>query len=63
MEAYTGLTVRTSGGDKTLATIDLSGAARQTVQATFTAEYANGKTPDDDPDNGDILIYRMPASA
>ena len=63
MEAYTGLTVRTSGGDKTLATIDLSGAARQTVQATFTAEYANGKTPDDDPDNGDILIYRKPASA
>ena len=63
MEAYTGLTVRTSGGDKTLATIDLSGAVRQTVQATFTAEYASGKTPDDDPDNGDILIYRKPASA
>ena len=63
MESYEGLTVRTSGGDKTLATIDLSGVGRQIVQATFIAEYASGKSPDDDPDNGDILIYRKPASA
>ena len=63
MESYEGLTVRTSGGDKTLATIDLSGAGRQIVQATFIAEYASGKSPDDDPDNGDILICRKPASA
>lgn len=63
MEEYAGLTVRTSEGDKTLATIDLSGAARQTVDATFIAEYAESKSPDDAPDDGDILIYRKPASA
>ena len=63
MEEYAGLTIRTSEGDQTLATIDLSGAARQTVQATFIVEYAAGKTPDDAPDNADILIYRKPASA
>ena len=63
METYTGLTVRTSGGDKTLATVDLSGTARPTVQATLTAEEASGQTPEEDPDTGDYLIYRKPASA
>lgn len=63
MEEYTGITIRTSEGDKTLATIDLSGAVRQSVEATFIAEYAEGKSPEDAPDNGDILIYRKPASA
>ena len=63
MESYAGVTVRTSDGDTTLATIDLSGAERQTIEATFIAEYAEGKCPDDDPANADILIYRKPASA
>ena len=63
MEDYAGLTIRTSEGDQTLATIDLSGATRQTVQATFIAQYADGKCPDDAPDNADVLIYRKPASA
>lgn len=63
MEDYAGLTIRTSEGDQTLATIDLSGATRQTVQATFIAQYAEGKCPDDAPDNADVLIYRKPASA
>lgn len=63
MEEYAGITIRTSEGDKTLASIDLSGAARQSVEATFIAEYAEGKSPEDAPDNGDILIYRKPASA
>ncbi len=62
-ETYAGLTVRTSDGNTILATIDLSGAARQTVNASFTAEYASGKSPEDDPEYGDILIYRQPASA
>ena len=62
MEEYTGLTVRVSDGDTTLATIDLSGTGRQTVEMTFIAEYAEGKSPDDDPGNGDLLIYRYPES-
>ena len=60
MEDLTKITVRTSGGDKTLATIDLDDVGIQTVKATFTAEYASGKTPDDNPNYGDILIYREP---
>ena len=60
MEDLTKITVRTSGGDKTLATIDLDDVGTQTVKATFTAEYASGKTPDDNPNYGDILIYREP---
>ena len=63
MESYAGVTIRVSDGDTTLATIDLSGTERQTIQATFIAEYAEGKCPDDDPANADILIYRKPASA
>lgn len=63
MEEYAGLTVRTSEGDTILAIIDLQGVTRQIVQATFIAEYAEGKSPDDAPDNADILIYRKPASA
>ena len=59
---HSAVTVRASDGDRTLATISLSGTNRQTVEATFTAEYASGKTPEDDPDYGDILIYRSPAS-
>ena len=60
MEDLMRITVRTSGGDKTLATIRLDDVSLQTVSATFTAEYASGKTPEDNPDYGDILIYREP---
>lgn len=52
--------MRTSDGDKTLATIALSGTTRQTVEATFIAEYARGKAPEDEPDYADVLIYRYP---
>ena len=54
------ITVRTSEGGKVLATIRLDDVDTQTVNASFTAEYASGKTPDDNPDYGDILIYRDP---
>ena len=54
------ITVRTSEGDKMLATIRLDDVDTQTVNAFFTAEYASGKTPEDNPDYGDILIYRDP---
>ena len=60
MEDLTAITIRTSGGDQTLATIQLDDVGLQTVKATFTAQYASGKTPDDDPNYGDILIYRHP---
>ena len=60
MEDLSRLTVRTSGGDQVLATIDLDDVSLQTVKATFTAQYASGKAPDDDPSYGDVLVYREP---
>ena len=60
MEDLSRITVRTSDGDQVLATIELDDVSLQTVKATFTAQYASGKTPDDDPNYGDILIYRQP---
>ena len=57
------ITVRTSDGDKTLATITLAGAVRQVATGTFIAPYADGKSPDTEPDYADIMIYRQPASA
>ena len=54
------ITVRTSEGDQVLATIQLGDIDTQTVNASFTAEYASGKAPEDNPDYGDILIYREP---
>ena len=60
MEDLSAITIRTSDGDQTLATIPLDDVTLQTVKATFTAEYASGKTPDDNPNYGDILIYRQP---
>ena len=60
MEDLSRITVRTSDGDKVLATISLDDVGIQTVKATFTAEYASGKSPEDIPSYGDILIYREP---
>ena len=60
MEDLSRITVRTSDGDKVLATISLDDVGTQTVKATFTAEYASGKSPEDNPSYGDILIYREP---
>ena len=53
-------TVRISGGEKTLATLALGDVPRQTLTATFTASYAAGYTPDDDPANADVELYRHP---
>ena len=60
MEDLSRITVRTSDGDKVLATISLDDVGTQTVKTTFTAEYASGKSPEDNPNYGDILIYREP---
>jgi len=60
MEDLSRITVRTSDGDQVLATIRLDDVTLQTAMATFTAAYASGKTPDDDPNYGDILVYREP---
>ena len=61
MEDLSRITVRTSDGDMVLATISLDDVGIQTAKATFTAEYASGKSPEDNPSYGDILIYREPA--
>ena len=60
MEDLSRITVRTSDGDKVLATISLDDVGIQSVKTTFTAEYASGKSPEDNPSYGDILIYREP---
>ena len=60
MEDLSRITVRTSDGDMVLATISLDDVGIQTVKATFTAEYASGKSPEENPSYGDILIYREP---
>jgi hypothetical protein len=57
------ITLRDSGGSQILATISLSSTGRQTEKITFSATYASGKTPQDQADYGDILLYRQPANA
>ena len=55
------ITIRTSDGEQILSTIQLDDERPQTVIASFKASYASGKTPEDQPDYGDLLIYREPA--
>ena len=60
MEDLSYVTLRTSGGNQVLATVKLLDVDRQTSHATFKAQYAPGKTPDDNPDFADVMIYREP---
>lgn len=60
MEDLSYVTLRTSGGNQVLATVKLLDVDRQTAHATFKAQYASGKTPDDNPDFADVMIYREP---
>lgn len=60
MEDLRNVTIRTSDGNQALAAVKLLDVDRQTTHATFTAQYASGKTPGDNPDNADILICREP---
>ena len=60
MEDLRNVTLRTSGGNQVLATIKLLDVDRQTAHATFQAQYASGKTPDDNPDYADVMFYREP---
>lgn len=59
--SHSQITIRTSDGDQLLSTIQLGDERPQTVIASFKASYASGKTPEDQPDYGDLLIYREPA--
>ena len=58
--SHSQITIRTSDGDQLLSTIQLGDERLQTVIASFKASYASGKTPEDQPDYGDLLIYREP---
>lgn len=58
--SHSQITIRTSDGDQLLSTIQLDDERPQTVIASFKASYASGKTPEDQPDYGDLLIYREP---
>ena len=59
--SHSQITIRTSDGDQLLSTIQLDDERPQTVIASFKASYASGKTPEDQLDYGDLLIYREPA--
>ena len=59
--SHSQITIRTSDGEQILSTIQLGDERPQTVIASFKASYASGKTPEDQPDYGDLLIYREPA--
>ena len=39
---------------------EVSGTTREIVSLTFTARYSDGKTPDDDPANANVRVYRLP---
>ena len=58
--SHSQITIRTSDGDQLLSTIQLGDERPQTVSTSFKAAYASGKTPEDQPDYGDLLIYREP---
>lgn len=59
--SHSQITIRTSDGDQLLSTIQLGDERPQTVITSFKAVYASGKTPEDQLDYGDLLIYREPA--
>ena len=59
--SHSQITIRTSAGEQILSTIQLGDERPQTVITSFKAVYASGKTPEDRPDYGDLLIYREPA--
>ena len=59
--SHSQITIRTSDGEQILSTIQLGDERPQTVSTSFKAAYASGKTPEDQPDYGDLLIYREPA--
>ena len=58
--SHSQITIRTSDGDQLLSTIQLGDERPQTVSTSFKAAYASGKTPEDQLDYGDLLIYREP---
>ena len=58
--SHSQITIRTSAGDQLLSTIQLGDERPQTVSTSFKAAYASGKTPEDQPDYGDLLLYREP---
>ena len=58
--SHSQITIRTSAGDQLLSTIQLGDERPQTVITSFKAVYASGKTPEDQLDYGDLLIYREP---
>lgn len=47
-------------GNSELCRLRVSGANKQILNATFVAGYHKGMTPEDNPDNAKICIYRFP---
>lgn len=59
--SHSQITIRTSDGEQILSTIQLGDERPQTVITSFKAVYDSGKTPEDQLDYGDLLLYREPA--
>lgn len=59
-EGVTQIGVYLSVGYYECCRLDVSGTATQTLSATFTAGYTEGRTPEDHEDFGKIFLYRFP---
>ena len=59
-EGVTALTVFLSHGYAHVTNLPIIGTSKQTVSATFTAYYTDGRTPDDGEEFWAVDIYRLP---
>ena len=59
-ENVTKLIPYVSGAYTPLVTLVPNGTSKQIISGTFTASYADGRTPEDNPAYGNIDIFRLP---
>ena len=62
-EGVTAYGVWMSGASCKQGQASVTGAEKQITSLTFSAKYSDGKTPDDDPVNANVRIYRLPSPA
>lgn len=62
-EGVTAYGIWMSGANCKQGQAQVSGTAREIVSLTFTAKYGEGKTPEDNPVNANVRVYRLPQPA
>ena len=62
-EGVTAYGIWMSGANCKQGQAQVSGTAREIISLTFTAKYGEGKTPEDNPVNANIRVYRLPQPA